>query len=188
MIPAQGSTGSDAGSVAAAAGMKEATPSTSPVPPPTPPRWGYGPPPVHCPSVYPSPVPSSPHMVQSSPYSPRNHYYPPVPPSSRSWVTPPSPYQRPPRVYSPHFGRPARPAAAYAAPPAPPRQYSIPPGMELALPNLRGGEQKYRVTYKCFKMRAEDVQGFLESMSAQAQHYQQHAPRPQHQPSYGHRW
>lgn len=190
VIPATGG-GSDAGSVAAAAGMKEASPSSSPVPPPLPPRWGYGPPPVHPPAAYPSPVPSAgPQMVRSAPYPPRPEYYPAIPPSPGSWVTPPSPYRRPPRGYSPHFGRPARVAPVYIPPP--PRQplgYSIPPGMELALPGPSGGERKYRVSYRCYRMRAEDVQGFLDSMNPRA--YHPPPPHPHHPHAYGHpapRW
>lgn len=192
LIPA--SAGTDAGSVATAAGVKDGTTSDSPVPH-TPPRWVFGPPLTRTRS-YPSPVPCGsvhpPVQSRHYPYPPprQDSYAAAVPPSPRSWPPPPtSPYQ-PPRTGSydaPHFGHTARPASAYIPPPPKDPGYCIPPGMELALPTPSGGERKYKVSYQCYKMRAEDVQGFLESMRIHPGHHQHpHPPPPHHPHSYGH--
>ncbi|CAB9525593.1 expressed unknown protein [Seminavis robusta] len=123
-------------------------------------------------------------MVQQPPHGGHYHqeqqyYHPPHPMPPASWG-PPSPYSprsavrhlAPPplpsipssnssgRAYSPHIS--LAPAAAYG----PPTAYSIPPGMEMALPTRTGGEQKYKVTYRCYTMRKEDLPSFMESLNA----------------------
>lgn len=193
VIPAY-SGASDAESVAAAAaGMMVATPSSSPVPP-TSSRWGYGRSthPVHYSASYPSPVPSAghcaPHVVQSSPRpNPARQYYPTHSPYHNA-----PHHHRPPIAprYCPDFSHAARPVPFYPTPaPVRPHYYSVPPGMELALPDQHGREKKYRVTYKCYRMKAEEVQGFLDSMAIHEGHppqrYAPYHPHPhQHQHQY----
>lgn len=118
-------------------------------------------------SSHPRPVYASWPPHPASPY----HSYPHPPPPGRDGMLPPAPPLAPTRSLSPDFGRVARPAYAAAPqqqqPPSPPSSYSIPPGMELALPSrYHGGEQKYRVTYKCYQMRREELPGFMQGMGA----------------------
>ena len=145
---------------------------------------------------YPSPVPSK-HLRQTSPSLPRPDFRQArvvtdqghASPVRRTAPMPYPPYHHqylhypvsPPRPYSPHFGRPARLVFAAAAQPRQSPSYCIPPDMELALPSRSGGEQRYKVTYQCYKMKAEDVPSFLESLATShpsAQQYQQYQYGP----------
>jgi HMG (high mobility group) box len=169
----------------------------SPIPPPISSRWNYQPPPPAMPQMHPHAFASLPSPLSSvhspsrvgrlvyhgGPYADYYHHasgHRPVPPpswaacpSSPSWgAAPPSPYSPrssavllPPPLSprSNNNGRPYSPHPAYSS-----AAYSIPPGMEFALPTRNGGEQKYTVTYRCYTMRREDVPSFMESLNANA--------------------
>lgn len=139
----------------------------------------------------PGSAPAAPAPVWTAPVAPyppqHQHQYqhqyihPPVPPlvpySVYSSSTPPVPAFRP-VVHHPQQQRNHNPWPPVSV---------IPAGMQLAMPSMTGvGEQKYKVTYQCYKMKKEHVQSFLESLSAPrapppSQHYQgyqnTHAPQ-----------
>ena len=135
--------------------------------------WGY-------PATYPRSVPLSPMrdralVTPTSPVSvPAAHHHRPDAhglPHPHSW--PPAAYYSPdPRSYTPDFGRPARIPQPPQHQPLPP--CSVPPGMELMLPSWNGGEQRFRVSYQCFTVKREDVDGFMANLQQHSHHAHHH--------------